>query len=390
MTKVSEIVVVGAGFVGAAVAWRLAEAGLRVTVVDSGPPGCGTTAAGMGHIVIMDDSEAQLQLTAYSRRLLQDLAEALPAPVEWDPCGTLWLARDEAEMAPVREKKATYARVGVETEVLGPEELAEAEPSLAPGLAGALRVPDDIVLYPPALAAWFLERARDRGARIELGLPVVRLEPGTAVTPRGNFSGQVVINAAGFAAPELSPGLPVTPKKGHLAITDRYPRFCRHQLVELGYLKSAHGTSDDSVAFNVQPRPTGQLLIGSSRQPGDASRDIRWDLVRKMFESAREFLPRINELNVIRVWTGVRPSTSDSLPLIGPWPEQEGVWIASGHEGLGITTAIGTAHVLVDRLLGRDAAIDPMAFDPGRETLRVGDHDGAHEGAHERAHEEGG
>ncbi|MEX2531980.1 MAG: FAD-dependent oxidoreductase [Gemmatimonadota bacterium] len=382
MTQISEVVVVGAGVVGAAVAWKLAQEGVQVTVVDAGPPGCGTTAAGMGHIVIMDDSEAQLQLTTYSRKLLQALSDEFPAMVEWDPCGTLWLARDEEEMAPVREKQATYGRVGVDTEVLGPEELAEAEPSLAPGLAGALRVPDDIVLYPPALAAWFLDRARELGAKVELGLPVLRLEPGTAVTRKGNFSGQVVINAAGYAAPTLSPGLPVTPKKGHLAITDRYPRFCRHQLVELGYLKSAHGTDDDSVAFNVQPRPTGQILIGSSRQPGDASRAIRWDLVRKMLDSARAFLPRIDELNVIRVWTGVRPSTADSLPLIGPWPEQEGVWVASGHEGLGITTAIGTAHVLVDSLLGREAAVDPVAFDPAREALRAGAHD-AHGAAHE-------
>ena len=82
------------------------------------------------------------------------------------------------------------------------------------------------------------------------------------------------MNATGAWAPELTPGVEVRKRKGHLVITDRYPGYVRHQLVELGYLKSAHSTIADSVAFNVQPRRTGQLLIGSSRQYGVEHSDI--------------------------------------------------------------------------------------------------------------------
>ena len=76
----------------------------------------------------------------------------------------------------------------------------------------------------------------------------------------------MIVNATGSWSPVLTPGLEVKKRKGHLVITDRYPNFLRHQLVELGYLKSAHSLTADSVAFNIQPRKTGQLLIGSSRQ----------------------------------------------------------------------------------------------------------------------------
>ena len=85
---------------------------------------------------------------------------------------------------------------------------------------------------------------------------------------------EIIVNAAGACAAELTPGLEIKKRKGHLVITDRYPGFVRHQLVELGYLKSAHSMSSDSVAFNVQPRRTGQVLIGSSRQYGAEHKEV--------------------------------------------------------------------------------------------------------------------
>src|SRR5882724_719701 len=108
-----DIIIVGAGIVGAACAAECARAGLKVLVLDRGPVAGGTTAAGMGHIVVMDDSEAQFALTSYSRTLWQQLVPQLPADVEYDPCGTLWLAADEEEMAEVHRKQKFYSERGV-------------------------------------------------------------------------------------------------------------------------------------------------------------------------------------------------------------------------------------------------------------------------------------
>src|ERR1044071_5342783 len=93
--KSLDVIIVGAGIVGAACAAECARAGLKVLVLDRGPIAGGTTAAGMGHIVVMDDSDAQFSLTHFSRTLWQQLSPQLPADVEYDPCGTLWLAADE-------------------------------------------------------------------------------------------------------------------------------------------------------------------------------------------------------------------------------------------------------------------------------------------------------
>ena len=179
------------------------------------------------------------------------------------------------------------------------------------------------------------------------------------------LTGAVVV-AAGAHSPELVPGLPVVPRKGHLVITDRQPGLVRSQLVELGYLQSAHAFNSASVAFNIQPRRTGQLLIGSSRELVGFDGSINRSLLHAMLERAARFVPAVSSTRVLRTWTGFRPATPDRLPLIGRWPSVPDLWIATGHEGLGITMAPGTADLIVAGITGRPAPIDPTPFAPDR------------------------
>ena len=369
-----KVVIVGAGIVGAACADALSAAGCEVVIVEAHSPGSGTTATGMGHLVVMDDSPAQFALTHLSRQLWTALAPELPAACERESCGTIWVAADDEEMAAVHAKQAYYSARQVEAEVLSPNRLHELEPNLRPGLAGGLLVPGDGVVYPPAAAQFFVDRARRRGAQTRLGCAAERIDGHTVHLAGGErLTADAVVNAAGFAAPALTPGLEIRPRKGHLVITERYPDFVRHQLVELGYLKSAHSVNADSVAFNIQPRATGQALIGSSRQYGDESPAVHPGLLRRMIQRALAYMPGLARLTATRVWTGFRPATQDKLPFIGPMPTQEGLWIAAGHEGLGIATATGTAQVLTDLILGRPPTIPADPYRPGR-TMKGDDH----------------
>ncbi len=140
MTASCDVVVVGAGIVGAACAYFLGKEGLRVVVVERGIVGGGATAAGMGHLVAMDDSPAQLALTKLSLAMWSELRTELPVGVEFQQTGTLWVAADEDEMKEVLRKEAVYRSAGLACEVLDGDALAEAEPQLRRGLAGALRV----------------------------------------------------------------------------------------------------------------------------------------------------------------------------------------------------------------------------------------------------------
>lgn len=360
-----DVLIIGAGIVGAAVARECSLAGLRTGILESACIGNGATAAGMGHVVVMDDSPAQLALTAYSQKLWNELIGQLPDDVEFMGCGTLWVAADDEEMAEVERKLAILRRIGVEGEVLNARQVSQAEPHLRPGLAGGLRVPGDSVVYPPTAARWLLEQAIQLGATLHLPARVtgvnaegVDLGDGTHLTAR------ITINAAGSLAPLLTPNLQVKPRKGHLVITDRYPDYVHHQIIELGYLKSAHGSEGESVAFNVQPRRNGQLLIGSSRQYGSTDPVVEQKILSRMLTRAAEYMPGLAKLSALRVWTGFRAATPDKLPVIGPCPGMPNLWLATGHEGLGITTSLGTARLLVDQLLDRTPAIDPRPYGP--------------------------
>jgi glycine/D-amino acid oxidase-like deaminating enzyme len=195
---------------------------------------------------------------------------------------------------------------------------------------------------------------------------VVEAAEGRVVFEDGvEIHSRIIINATGALAPALTPGIAVKKRKGHLIITDRYPGFVNHQLVELGYLKSAHSSTEDSVAFNVQPRMTGQLLIGSSRQYDAEDSGVDREIVTAMIERASLYMPEIGNLSALRVWSGFRAATPDKLPLIGP-TEDFSIFLATGHEGLGITTSLATARLLVDHLLGKQSAISIDPYLPCR------------------------
>lgn len=363
-----DVAIIGAGIVGAACAASLSASGLRVAVLESNSIAGGATAAGMGHIVVMDDSEAQLALTGYSRALWNKLAEELPADTEYDRCGTIWVAADAEEMTEVRRKKTVYEEHGFDVEVLDPQSLRDLEPRLREGLAGGLLVKDDAVVYQLCATRFLLECAARYGAKIRTRARVVNIADGSLKLANGDaVSAGVIINAAGSAAAELSPGLKLAKRKGHLVITERYPTFVRHQLIELGYLKSAHGHDADSVAFNIQPRKTGQILLGSSRQFGSDDGSIDFAVLRRMTSRAFEYMPELKKLSTARVWTGFRPSTPDNLPYIGKIDGHENVYAACGHEGLGITTSLGTAELITAAILGRRSPIPIEPYSPSRD-----------------------
>ena len=371
-SKTFDAIVIGAGIVGAACAAECAREGLSVAIVEAGIIGGGATAAGMGHLVVMDDSEAQFSLTRYSQQLWDEVSEELPIEVEHDPCGTIWIAADDEEMAEARRKEKFYSERGVQVEILDSQALTEIEPNLRPGLVGGLRVPGDSVIYPPCAAQFFVDQATAKGAKLLQGFAVQAIEADGVRLREGSFiSAGVIVNSAGSWSPALTRGLAIKKRKGHLVITDRYPQFLRHQLVELGYLKSAHSVSADSVAFNIQPRKTGQLLIGSSRQYDVDDSRVDTSILTRMLDRAIEYLPGLRKLSSLRTWTGFRAATPDKLPLIGPDVEHARLYLATGHEGLGITTSLGTAKLLVDQIMNRESAIPVAPYLPARATAET-------------------
>ncbi len=370
----ADVVIIGAGIVGAACAAELAARGMRVEVLDREGIGGGATAAGMGHIVVMNDSPAELALSAYSRDLWLELAPQLRQRDAFSRCGTLWVAADDEECDAARAMRDTFAARGIAAQWLDRAALHACEPALSPAMVGGLLVEQDSIVYAPTVAEWLLRHSPGAAnITVRLGAAVSAVDADSVTLANGErlSAGQVVV-ANGMGAQALVPSLPLQPKKGHLLITDRYPGLIQHQLLELGYIKSAHHASGTSVAFNAQPRPTGQLLIGSSRQFETTDPIVDMAVLAQMLQRAALYLPALPGLNGIRAWTGFRSASPDGLPLIGPLADAKaGLWVAVGHEGIGVTTSLGTAKLLAAQITAEEAPIPPEPYLPQRFTQRV-------------------
>lgn len=367
--KSPDVVIVGAGIVGAACAHELARQGLNVQVFDAAGIGTGVTAAGMGHLVTMVDNAAELALSRYSCLRWQELGPQLRPEDAYIKSGTLWVAADDADMRSALNMQHIMAKHGIPAHVLDAHELHVVEPALARSLAGGLLVPEDAIVYAPSVTQWLLQHSKP-AYRITLDLyqRVVRVSSRSLWLADGRrIDCARILLANGLEARDLIPELPLRAKKGHLLITDRYPGYINHQLLELGYLQSIHQTEGTSVAFNIQPRPTGQLLIGSSRQFDVDDDTVDYAVIERMLNRATRFLPDLPLLSALRMWTGQRCASPDGLPLIGPVYTDEGcLWLALGHEGLGVATALGTADLIAALMLGHAPPIDPDAYLPQR------------------------
>jgi len=366
MSSSLRVVVVGAGIIGVAVAEAIAKDGADVTLVDRSPPGSGATSAGMGHIVFSPTSQPLIALTSYSQRLWDELAPTLPAAAQRNVCGTIWVAASEQQAASLPDMQALYHRNGLSADVLTPKELTEAEPNLRPGLAGGLIVLGDSIVSPLPVLESLLDSFQRHGGNLKIGQPVIEMTGAIVRLADGSLlECDYAVNSTGAAAATLTPECGVRPRKGHLVITDRAPGFVNHQLVELGYMDSTHYTSEQAVAFNVQGRATGQVVIGSSREFSD-SPEINHQILSRMLDRASEYMPGLASLSISRTWTGMRAAAPGDLPLIGPHPHDPRLILATGHEGLGLTTSLATARLIADLIAGREPAVAIEPYLPCR------------------------
>ena len=380
----ADAVIIGAGIVGAATAAALAATKRRVCVIDRGGPFAGTTGAGEGNILVSDHMPGPgLTLALRSVRLWREFAAEHGAQFEFEAKGGLVVAHDAAQLAGLLHQAARQRAAGAEVTGLDQASLREAEPRLAPGLAGGAFYPQDCQVQPMRAAVAYLAQARRHGGLSVARAEATGLEPaGSAaprvVTDRGRIAAPVVVNAAGPWSGQLAQrfgsDLPVRPRRGHILVTEPLPRVIGHKVYECDYV-AAVGRDDDTLACSavVESTASGTVLIGSSRDfggalPGTGQRPAPPDagVLAEMARRAIALFPFLHRVRAIRAYTGYRPACRDHLPVIGPDPLVAGLCHATGHEGAGIGLAPATAELLAAIIDGAATAVDPAPFSPVR------------------------
>ncbi len=405
-----QLAVIGAGIVGASCALALRRRGHEVVLLDPEPPGSLTSAGNMAliatsHITpfalpgfwkqvpaMLADPLGPLAiswrhmpaLVPWLWRLLRAsrpaevvrisaalAAAAAQAEPEWRALlgahsadaliqreGLLFVYRSAAALAQAAPEQDLRARAGARVSRLGPEELRQMEPALAPDLAGGYFFPDVAHVADPrrvteaVIAAYLaeggtLERQAVRAIEIDsVGRPRLCLESGARVFDRA-------VLAAGIWSPALLRPLgirvPLESERGyHLMLPDPGVRLGRPV-----------GAGDHR--FMMTPLDTG-LRLGGTAEFAGIDAPPNWARADRFLEPARRYLPGLRGAGATR-WMGHRPSTPDSLAVIGTAPGLKHVICAFGHGHLGLTQGAWTARHVADLV---DGAAAPAAFDPAR------------------------
>ncbi|MEU9207063.1 FAD-binding oxidoreductase [Streptomyces sp. NPDC048415] len=372
-----DVVVIGAGMVGAACAWYAARAGLEVALVDRGPVAGRTTGAGEGNLLVSDKEPGpELDLALLSGRLWADLVqeEGLGPAIEYEAKGGVVVAATPQGLAALEAFAAGQRAAGVSAEPVAADQLSDLEPHLAPGLAGAVHYPQDTQVM-PALAAAHLVRVS--GARLLTGrtvTEVLRTADGAVRgvrTDRGDIHAPAVVNAAGtwgaVVADLAGAPLPVLPRRGFVLVTEPLPMMVRHKVYAADYVADV---ASDSAALQTSPvvegTAAGPILIGASRERVGFDRSFSLPVVRALAAGATGLFPFLAGVRALRTYLGFRPYLPDHLPAIGPDPRVPGLLHACGHEGAGIGLATGTGQLIARVLAGETPDLDLAPFRPDR------------------------
>jgi glycine oxidase len=363
-----DVVVVGGGVVGCAVARRAARGGLAVVVVERGTPGAEASSAAAGMLSPLAEAARPgpfLDLLLRARASFPAFAAALRdetgVDVGYGDAGTLYLSLREDDDAELEERLAWQSAAGLGVERLTAGEARSLEPALTPALRFALRFPGDHQVDNRTLASALWSAAAGAGARFRLGAEAAaagleggrvagvelaggeRIGAGAVVVAGGCWSGRL----GGLPRP-----LPVAPVHGQLVALESVPPLFRHVV--------------DSPRCYLVPRAEGRVIAGATVEEVGFRKAVTPAGVRRLLEGAVEIAPALDDAPIAGAWSGLRPGTPDGRPVLGSDPEAGGLFYATGHFRNGILLAPLTGELIGAMLLGGAPEVDLSPFSVGR------------------------
>jgi glycine oxidase len=380
----ADVLIIGGGVIGLSIAWRAAQQGMRIVLVDA-HPGQGATYAAAGMLTpIAEAAYAEREIFALGQNSLRrypafiaELEATTGLPTGFRQTGTLQVAFDSDDLAMMAELRVLQETFGMHLRKLSARECRDAEPMLDPSVRGGLLAADDGSVDPRRLAAALLTAAEAAGARIvpqpvaEISCAGGRARGALLADGRRVTAAQVVLAAGWQSAtlPGLPPGIapPVRPVKGQIirlrGSAERSaggpPGLLRRTVRGI-----VHGSS-----VYLVPRDSGELVIGATQEDLGPDTTVTAGGVWELLRDARTLVPGITELEFADAVAGLRPGTPDNAPLIGP-SELPGLVLATGHFRAGVLLTPVTADTVTHFLT--TGAADPLwqAFRPGRFPLR--------------------
>lgn len=374
-----DVVIIGGGIIGAAIAYYGAKAGLDITVVEKNEIASGTSSRCDGNILAIDkDPGFDSQMSLKSQELVHELSQTLTLPFEYRNPGSILVCESDAEMEAAEKWVRQQQAAGLSFNMLDRADLRHESNYFADDLYGGLECKTDSTVNPYMLTFSMLHDAKLLGATVHTHTEVrsiacdanghFRLE-----TSRGVMTANKVVNAAGIWAPIIGKmvgvQVPIYPRKGHIIVASRQETVGVRKVMEFGYLISKFGgermvdelTEKYGVALVFEPTESQNFLLGSSREFVGFDTTVNYRVLEVMARRVLRFYPKIADMTIIRSYAGLRPWTEDHLPIISAVDELPNYFVAAGHEGDGISLAAITGKVVSELVSGIETTIPTEA-----------------------------
>ena len=375
----SHWVVIGGGIAGTSCAYFLAADGHQVTLLERAGLCSGTTSACQNNVGVplgAGDATAYYQ-AAYA---VYEELRAAGFDLGFVRHGHLYVARDEMVAEALLGSLEQAQRSGMRAYSIPPQEYRAVEPRLAHDIEAAVFLPGGAQVSPMQVVFDLARAASRLGARIVTGaevhgISVVSGRARSVETTRGRFEADGIVIAAGAWSRRVGElaglSIPVFPRRGQVLVTESAPGWLSRGIIDYGFdvalMEGNAGTSQGSVIGTVvQPLPSGNILIGGSVEDAGYDRGLDRPILAEMARLALACVPDIGSLRVIRAYAGLRPSTPDGWPIVGPCSGVAGLMLATGHGGAGIDGGPLAGRLVADLVAGRPPVIDPGPVSPDR------------------------
>jgi sarcosine oxidase subunit beta len=359
--QTADAVIIGAGVIGASIAYHLTRQGIQPLVLEKSDPAAGSSGACDGLVFLQSKKPGlHLKLALESRKRFDGLVDQLGSGIEFRNPGGMCLIESEAELAAMRLFVDEQRKSGLEVELIDGDEARRREPCLSKKVIAATYSALDSQLNPYALTFAFLRAAKSAGARILTGEEVKGIEVVSGKTTgvsTGNrrISAPVVVNAAGALAAEVGrmAGLeiPITPRRGQIVVTASIAPLIRQCLISAQYVAvkfKPELAGSGGMGFSLEQADSGNILIGSTREFVGFDRRTTFEGIRTIASRIVPVIPALEHVPVIRTFGGLRPYTPDGLPILGKVAGLDGFIMAAGHEGDGIALSAITGELIAD------------------------------------------
>jgi sarcosine oxidase subunit beta len=404
---ISDVIIIGGGVIGAATAYYLSKRNIKTILVEKNDLASGTSGACDGCIFMQSKKPGRhLELALQSAKLYQTLPDELECDIGYKQSGGMILIESKEQIAAMRQFTQQQQNAGLEVELLEIEDALKIERHLSPKLIGATYSPMDAQVDPLSLTFAFAAAAKRLGAQILTDTEVtsIAVKNGKVEgvqTSSGKIAAEIVINAAGVYAPFIGKmvgvEIPIIPRRGQILVTEPLPPLINSIMLCACYIaakyeiewqggkeanrnaecgmrnselkesflipnsefpipNSSEGKADSHLTDDAQlgvgtvleQHHASNILIGSTREFVGYDRRVTIEGMRAIAHHAKNIMPILRDVNIIRSFAGLRPYTSDGLPFIGYIGGPEGFLVAAGHEGDGIALAPITGKLMVD------------------------------------------